>query len=110
VGGEPFARALRCLRPEGRILVVGFASGEIPSVRVNRLLLRHTDVVGVNYGGMLMVDQAFPQTAWREMAGWFEQGLLVPAAVSEHPLEDVPEVLRALGERRMTGKPVAVLR
>jgi NADPH2:quinone reductase len=109
VGGDPFARALRCLQPEGRLLVIGFASGDIPNLSVNRLLLRHTDVIGVNYGGMLMVDQEFPQRAWADLAGWFEQGLLTPAGLSEHSLEDVPGVLEALGERRLTGKPVAIL-
>ena len=110
VGGDAFARGLRALNPEGRILVVGFASGTIPQLGVNRLLLRHTDVVGVNYGGMLMVDQAFPQAAWADLSRWFTEGTLRPAGISEHPLAGVPEVLRVLGERRLTGKPVAIVR
>lgn len=110
VGGDAFRRALRCLSPEGRILVIGFASGEIPTLEVNRLLLRHTDVVGVNYGGMLTVDQAFPQAAWADLRRWFEEGRLALGGISEHPLADVPDVLRALGERRITGKPVAIVR
>ena len=109
VGGEAFARGLRALDAEGRLLVIGFASGDIPSLAVNRLLLRHTEVVGVNYGGMLMVDPGFPQTAWRDLAGWFERGLLTPAGISEHPLAEVPAILQALGDRRMAGKPVAIL-
>lgn len=110
VGGDAFRRGLRALRPEGRVLVIGFASGTIPSLEVNRLLLRHTEVIGVNYGGMLAVDQAFPQAAWADLSRWFEEGLLVPAGISEHRLEDVPAVLEAFGERRMTGKPVAIVR
>jgi NADPH2:quinone reductase len=110
VGGDAFRKALRCLRPGGRLLVVGFASGTIPELKVNRLLLGHTDVVGVNYGGMLAVDQAFPQAAWTDLRRWFEEGLLTPAGVSEHRLEEVPDVLAAFGERRVTGKPVAMLR
>lgn len=110
VGGDAFRRALRCLAPEGRVLVVGFASGTIPVLEVNRLLLRHTDVVGVNYGGMLTVDQAFPQAAWSDLRRWYEQGALEPAGITEHPLEDVPAVLRGLGERRIAGKPVAIVR
>jgi NADPH2:quinone reductase len=110
VGGEAFRRALRCLAPEGRLLVVGFASGTVPSVEANRLLLRHADVIGVNYGGMLTVDQDFPQAAWADLRGWFEAGMLTPAAISEHSLDEVPELLAGLGERRITGKPVAILR
>jgi NADPH2:quinone reductase len=110
VGGELFKRGLRSLNPEGRILVVGFASGQIPELAVNRLLLRHTEVIGVNYGGMLAVDQAFPQAAWSDLRRWSEAGLLPVAGLSEHPLEEVPGVLRALGERRLHGKPVALVR
>jgi NADPH2:quinone reductase len=110
VGGAVFRRALRCLAPEGRLLVIGFASGEIPQLEVNRLLLRHTDIIGVNYGGMLAIDQAFPQAAWSDLCRWYEAGLLTPAGISEHPLAEVPDVLRGLGERRLTGKPVALVR
>ena len=110
VGGDAFRKALRCLRPEGRLLVIGFAAGTIPELKVNRLLLGHTEVVGVNYGGMLTVDQEFPQAAWADLRRWFEEGRLIPAGITEHPLEDVPGVLAAFGERRVTGKPVAIVR
>jgi NADPH2:quinone reductase len=110
VGGEAFKRGLKALRPEGRLLVVGFASGTIPELPVNRLLLRHTEVIGVNYGGMLTVDMGFPQAAWGDLARWFEEGRLPLPGISEHPLEELPGALRALGERRMTGKPVALVR
>jgi NADPH2:quinone reductase len=110
VGGEAFKRGLKALRPEGRLLVVGFASGTIPELPVNRLLLRHTEVIGVNYGGMLTVDMGFPQAAWGDLAHWFEEGRLPLPGISEHPLEELPGALRALGERRMTGKPVALVR
>lgn len=110
VGGDAFKRGLKALNPEGRLLVVGFASGAIPELPVNRLLLRHTEVVGINYGGMLTVDQAFPQAAWADLSRWAQDGSLPVAGLSEHPLAEVPEVLRALGERRLAGKPVAVIR
>lgn len=110
VGGDAFKRGLRSLAPEGRILVIGFASGEIPRLEVNRLLLRSTDVVGVNYGGTLAFDQAFAQAAWGDLRRWWTDGLLPVAGITEHALEEVPDVLRALGERRMPGKPVALLR
>ncbi|MFL5843578.1 MAG: NADPH:quinone oxidoreductase family protein [Solirubrobacteraceae bacterium] len=110
VGGDAFKPALRALNAEGRLLVVGFASGTIPQLEVNRLLLRHTEVVGVNYGGMLAIDQAFPQAAWADLRRWFEEGRLPLPGISEHPLDAVPGILRALGERRLGGKPVALVR
>lgn len=110
VGGDAFKRGLRSLNPHGRLLVIGFASGTIPEVAVNRLLLRSTDVVGVNYGGSLMFDQQFAQAAWADLMGWWSAGRLRVDGISEHPLEEVPHVLEDLGARRRTGKPVAVLR
>ena len=110
VGGDAFKRGLRSLNPHGRLLVIGFASGTIPEVAVNRLLLRSTDVVGVNYGGSLMFDQQFAQAAWADLMGWWSAGSLRVDGITEHPLEDVPQVLEGLGARKVTGKPVAVLR
>jgi NADPH2:quinone reductase len=110
VGGDAFKRGLRSLAPEGRVLVIGFASGDIPRLEVNRLLLRSTDVVGVNYGGTLMFDQAFAQAAWGDLRRWWTDGLLPVTGITEHALEEVPDVLRGLGERRVTGKPVALVR
>jgi NADPH2:quinone reductase len=110
VGGETFAASLRCMAPEGRLLVVGFASGEIPQVKVNRLLLRHLDVVGVNYGGLLPFDQDFPRAAARELMAWVGSGALRPRVASRHLLEDGPRVLEDLAARRMVGKPVLIVR
>jgi NADPH2:quinone reductase len=110
VGGDAFKRGLRSLNPEGRLLVIGFASGTIPEIAVNRLLLRSTEVVGVNYGGTLVFDQTFAQEAWADLMGWWSEGRLAVDGVTEHPLEEVPAVLEGLGERRVVGKPVAVVR
>lgn len=106
VGGDAFGQSPRCMAPFGRLLVIGFASGTIPELRVNRLLLRHLDVVGVNLGGQLMLDQAFAQEAWRQIAGWLADGTVNLPAVAEHALEDAPQVLEAFGRREVLGKPV----
>ena len=110
VGGEAFAQSLRCMAPFGRVLVIGFASGTIPEVRVNRLLLRHLDVIGVNYGGMLPLDQEFAQDAWRQLSGWMADGTITLPGVTEHPLADAPSVLEGFGLRKNTGKPVLRVR
>ena len=59
VGGERLQRSIRCLAPEGRLLVVGFTSGTIPEVKVNRLLLRNVELVGVAWGEF--VHQRYPE-------------------------------------------------
>jgi NADPH2:quinone reductase len=110
VGGDRFDSSLRCTAPEGRLLVVGFASGRIPEVPVNRLLLRHLDVVGVNFGGMLPVDQGFAQRAAEELAEMVERGELRPMVGPRYPLGEGAQALRDLAERRVTGKPVLLVR
>jgi NADPH2:quinone reductase len=110
VGGDVLAESLRCMAPEGRLLVVGFASGTIPEVKVNRLLLRHHDLVGVNYGGMLGVDPGFAAAAADEMFGWIEAGRLHPVVGTVFDLADGAEAMRAFAERRVTGKPVLLMR
>ena len=110
VGGDRFDQSLRCMAPEGRILVIGFASGRIPELPVNRLLLRHLDVVGVNYGGMLPVDETFAARAAEELMGWVREGRITPAVGARYPFEEGGRALRDLEERRIAGKPVLVLR
>lgn len=109
VGGDRFDASLRCMAPEGRLLVVGFASGRIPEVAVNRLLLRHLDIVGVNFGGMLPFDQEFAGAAATELFELVRQGRLAPLIGSRHPLEDGAEALRELESRESVGKPVLVV-
>lgn len=110
VGGERFALSLKCLAPEGRLLVIGFASGEIPEVKVNRLLLRHHDVIGVNWGGFVPVDPSVVATAAADLDRWFAAGLIDPPIGARYPLAQGAEALRDLEARRSTGKPVIAVR
>jgi NADPH:quinone reductase len=110
VGGDRFDASLRCTAPEGRVLVIGFASGRIPQVPANKLLLRHLDIVGVNFGGMLAVDESFARDAAAELAEMVQRGDLRPLVGAKYPLGDGAQALRELAERRVTGKPVLVVR
>ena len=110
VGGEAFGRSLRCMAPEGRLLVIGFATGTIPSVEANRLLLRHAEVIGVNWGAMLPLDQELPVRAARDLHRWLERGYLRPVVGERYRLEDGARALEDFAARRVTGKPVLLVR
>ena len=108
VGGDRFDQSLRCMAPEGRLLVVGFASGRIPEVPVNRLLLRHLDVVGVNFGGLLPFDQGFARRAAGELFDLVREGRIAPVIGARFPLQEGAGALRALETRDAVGKLVLV--
>lgn len=110
VGGDRFDQSLRCMAPEGRLLVVGFAEGRIPTLPVNRLLLRHLDVIGVNFGGMVPLDQDFPRAAAADIFRWWEEGTVRPVVAERYPLAEGARCLRDFAERRITGKPVLLVR
>jgi NADPH2:quinone reductase len=110
VGGEASSQSLRCMAPEGRLLIIGFATGAIPSIEANRLLLHHLDVVGVNWGGMLPLDQEFAVRAARDLHRWLERGYLQPVVGERYRLEDGARALEDFAARRVTGKPVLVVR
>ena len=110
VGGERFDRSLRCTAPEGRVLVVGFAGGTIPTLPVNQALLRSIDIVGVNYGGMLPHDQAFPAAAHADLMAWWEEGRLAPVIGETAPLAEGARLLAGFEGGGATGKPVLLVR
>jgi NADPH2:quinone reductase len=98
------------MAPEGRLLVVGFASGTIPEVAVNRLLLRHLDIVGVNFGGMLPFDQRFARVAAEQLFEMLAAGRLDPLIGSRRPLAEGAETLGEMAARESIGKPVLLVR
>lgn len=110
VGGDRFTDSLRSLAPEGRLLVIGFTGGEIPTVKVNRLLLNNTAVIGVAWGAHFLRDMDYPAIQWSDLAHLIRNGDLRPVLGSSHPLEDAAEALRELDERRATGKVLLEVR
>lgn len=110
VGGDRFTDSLRSLRPEGRLLVVGFTGGEIPTVRVNRLLLNNTAVVGVAWGAHLMRDLDYAQSQWRDLLPLVRDGALRPLLGPTFPLERTVDALREIDDRRAAGKIVLTVR
>jgi NADPH:quinone reductase len=109
VGGDRFTDSLRCLAPEGRLLVVGFTAGDIPVVKVNRLLLNNIDVVGVGWGAYALGRPGFVAGQWAELLPHVRSGALDPLISATFPLERAAEALAVIDERRVTGKVVLEL-
>ena len=104
VGGDRFTDSLRSLGPEGRLLVLGFAGGEIPTVKVNRLLLNNVDVVGVAWGAFALTRPGFLREQWTELLPHLRSGAIDPVLGASYPLEQAGRALDDLAGRRATGK------
>jgi NADPH2:quinone reductase len=106
VGGDRFTDSLRCLRPLGRLLVIGFTAGEIPTVKVNRLLLNNIDAVGVGWGAYALGRPGYAAGQWDELVPHLRSGALDPPIGARFPLEKAAEALVQIDERRVLGKIV----
>ncbi len=110
VGGDRFTDSLRSLATEGRLLVIGFTGGEIPTVKVNRLLLNNISVVGVGWGAFWSSRPEYLRQQWAELQPLLQDGALDPPIGAEYPLDDVATALGDLNERRARGKVVLTVR
>lgn len=108
VGGDRFTDSLRSLAPLGRLLVVGFTAGEIPTVKVNRLLFNNIDVRGVGWGAYAMRREGYARAEWDKLIPHLESGAVDPPINRAYPLEQAGEALALLGERGVLGKVVVV--
>lgn len=104
VGGDRFTDSIRCLNDDGRLLVIGFTAGEIPTVQVNRLLLNNVSVVGVGWGAYALKRPGHIAGEWAAILPHVESGALNPVIGSTHTLDRASEALRAIDERKATGK------
>jgi NADPH2:quinone reductase len=109
VGGEVFKQSVRCINWEGRILVIGFASGEIPELPVNLTLVKNMSVVGVYWGAYRKRDSEVLQRSWQQLLQWFDEGALTPHISATYPLAQTSAALASLMERRATGKVVITI-
>jgi NADPH2:quinone reductase len=110
VGGDRFSDSVRSLAPEGRLLVVGFAQGEIPTVAANHLLLRNVSVVGVGWREIIRDRPEVAGEIARDLERLADEGFVRPMVGATYPLEEGPRALRDLDERRATGKLVLRVR
>lgn len=109
VGGERVTDSLRCLGPFGRLLVLGFTSGEIASVKTNRLLLNNLDVVGVGWGAYAIPRPGYMVTQWQDLMTRFSEAGIQVIRPTIVQLTDIPEALATMDDRTLTGKVVARL-
>ncbi|KAA0084530.1 NADPH:quinone oxidoreductase family protein [Mycolicibacterium sp. P9-64] len=103
VGGD-IRNALRSLAPLGRLLAVGFASGEIPTVKVNRLLLTNTDVRGVESD--YLWTAGISRIAWDELMSLYRKGFIKPVVQETGSFDDYGRALTKLDERQVVGRIV----
>jgi NADPH:quinone reductase len=110
VGGDRFTDSIRSLREDGRVVVVGFTGGSIPEVKVNRLLLRNTEVVGAGWGAYAMARPALSREIGAALDRMIGEGVVRPIVGARYPLEQAVDAMRLIDERRATGKVVLDLR
>jgi NADPH2:quinone reductase len=110
VGGDRFTDSLRSLAPGGRLLVVGFTGGEIPTVKVNRLLLNNVDAIGVGWGAWTMTHPGYLAQQWAELAPLLASGAVPAPEPVVYPFERAGEAIASLENRSATGKVVLKLR
>ncbi|MFD3190611.1 NADPH:quinone oxidoreductase family protein [Sedimentitalea sp. HM32M-2] len=106
VGGAAFQAAFRACKPEARLLPIGFASGDIPQIPANHLLVKNLSVLGVYFGGYLKFRPEVVHESLAELIGWYSAGRLRPHISHTLPLTQVAEGLDLLRARKSTGKVV----
>ena len=106
VGGERFTDSIRSLAEQGRVVVVGFTEGSIPEVKVNRLLLANTEVIGAGWGAYVMSKPAVCEEIGAAIDQLVRDGFVRPIVGARFPLERAAEALELIDERGATGKVV----
>jgi NADPH:quinone reductase len=110
VGGDRFTDSLRSLREGGRLVVVGFTGGSIPEVRVNRLLLNNTEVVGAGWGAFVLGKPDINREIGDAVNRLVDEGFVRPIVGARFPLDQASQALQLIDGRGATGKIVLELR
>lgn len=106
VGGEQFDAAFRATNPEGRLLTIGFASGTVPQIKANHLLVKNLSVMGLYWGGLLKVRPSVVTDSLATLMDWYVAGKIKPHVSHVLPLDQAADALDLLRNRKSTGKVV----
>lgn len=109
VGGADFDAALRATRPEGRILTIGYASGVVPQIPANLLLVKNFSVMGFYWGGYLRFAPEVLNNSLTELMALYAAGQITPHISATLPLDRTAEALALLRDRKSTGKVVVTI-
>lgn len=108
VGGDIFHLSTKCIAPEGRLLVIGFAAGRVPTVAANRILLKNISIVGVFWGRRADEQRGYLAETQAALFEMYNDGELRPVVFREYALADARQALDDIAKRRVTGKAVLV--
>lgn len=106
IGGDQFKAALRACNPEARLIPLGFASGEVPQIPANHLLVKNLTVIGFYWGGYTRVNPKVLTDSFGVLTRWYLEGRIKPHVSNVLPLEQANEALDLLKTRKATGKVV----
>jgi len=109
VGGDQFTAAFRACKPEARLLTIGFASGDVPKIPANHLLVKNLTVMGLYWGGYLTFRPEVVTESLATLFQWYKDGKIVPHISHELPLDQAADGLALLRARAATGKVVITI-
>lgn len=110
VAGDTFDDSVRALAPEGRLIVIGFAGGSIPTLAMNRVLFRNIDIVGAAWGAFLEKHPGIRAGTHQDLLRMAGEGFVDPLVGAQLPLERAADAVRLIGDRKAIGKVVLTVR
>ena len=110
VSGDVFDQSVRCINWEGRLLIIGFASGRIAQLKTNLALLKGCSIVGVYWGEFANRSPAVNQENFAKMFQWYADGKIKPHVSRHFPLEETSDAMRFILSRKSTGKVIVTIR
>ena len=109
IGGAQFNAAFRACNPEARILLIGFASGDLPDVRPNHMLVKNITLIGLYWGAYLKFRPEVLTESLRQLLAWYADGKIKPHVSHCVPLDQIDQALDLLRNRKSTGKVVVTM-
>ncbi|TNE48230.1 MAG: NADPH:quinone oxidoreductase family protein [Deltaproteobacteria bacterium] len=106
VGGDVFSKSTKCIAFGGRLITIGFASGKIPEISLNRVLVKNIDIVGLYWGNYQFQQPELIRSTQETLYGMYKEGSIKPVLFEEFAFDQLPDALASLAERRSYGKVI----